>query len=292
MISAYESGKRDPTHTTLRKLVAAAGEQLVVTARLPGSDLPPPADVDEHARRLLDVLSLADAIPVRRRPGPLRRSAPGVDVSTLTLAGRVTAVHEALEDVPHAFGGALALAYYAEPWATIDIDVNLFVPSFPLGRGPAPLRGWGLRSTTPTSPRSSARRAGPRHVGATPLDLFFAYDPFHDAAAKGRRTVPFADGSIPILSAEHLVVCKAVFNRSKDWVDIESMLSWARPRRRRRAPVGGSHRRRRRPALRADRGPARPLTVGAASTSALMRSSVVRMPLRLVLPRAHPSSAQ
>jgi transcriptional regulator with XRE-family HTH domain len=67
VISAYESGKRDPTHTTLRKLLAAAGEQLVVTARPPGSDLPPPADVDEHARRLLDVLSLADAIPARPR---------------------------------------------------------------------------------------------------------------------------------------------------------------------------------------------------------------------------------
>lgn len=67
VISAYESGKRDPTHTTLRRLVAAAGEQLVVTARPPRSDLPPPADVAEHARRLLDVLSLADAIPARPR---------------------------------------------------------------------------------------------------------------------------------------------------------------------------------------------------------------------------------
>jgi len=67
VISAYESGRRDPTHTTLRKLVAAAGEQLVVTARPVASDLPPPGDVDEHARRLLEVLSLADAVPARRR---------------------------------------------------------------------------------------------------------------------------------------------------------------------------------------------------------------------------------
>lgn len=27
-----------------------------------------------------------------------------------------------------------------------------------------------------------------------------------------------------MLSAEHLMVCKVVFNRSKDWVDIEAML--------------------------------------------------------------------
>ena len=31
-------------------------------------------------------------------------------------------------DVRHAFGGALALAYYAEPRGTVDIDVNVGVP--------------------------------------------------------------------------------------------------------------------------------------------------------------------
>jgi transcriptional regulator with XRE-family HTH domain len=67
VISAYEAGRRDPTFGTLRKLIAAAGERLEVDARPPGSDLPPPADIQEHARRLLDVLSLADAIPARPR---------------------------------------------------------------------------------------------------------------------------------------------------------------------------------------------------------------------------------
>jgi hypothetical protein len=71
VISAYERGRRDPTVGTLRRLVEATGEQLRLDARAPTSELPPPADADEHARRLLDVLSLADAIPRRRRPGPL-----------------------------------------------------------------------------------------------------------------------------------------------------------------------------------------------------------------------------
>jgi hypothetical protein len=31
---------------------------------------------------------------------------------------------------------------------------------------------------------------------------------------------------IPILSPEHLIVCKAVFDRPKDWVDIEEMIAW------------------------------------------------------------------
>ncbi len=72
VISAYEHGRRDPGYETLRKLVEAAGEQLRVDAVAPVSDLPPPVDLAEHARRLLDVLSLADAIPVRRLDPILR----------------------------------------------------------------------------------------------------------------------------------------------------------------------------------------------------------------------------
>ena len=48
----------------------------------------------------------------------------------MNLADRLVAIHEALDagGVPHAFGGALALAWRtARPRATIDIDVNLFV---------------------------------------------------------------------------------------------------------------------------------------------------------------------
>ena len=67
VISAYEHGRRDPTLGTLRKLVEAGGERLQMDAVAPGSDLPRPADAQEHARRLLEVLTLADAIPARRR---------------------------------------------------------------------------------------------------------------------------------------------------------------------------------------------------------------------------------
>ena len=52
-------------------LGAAAGEQLTVTAQPVGSDLPPPVDLADHASRLLDVLSIADAIPHRRRAAAL-----------------------------------------------------------------------------------------------------------------------------------------------------------------------------------------------------------------------------
>lgn len=71
MVSAYERGRRDPTFATLRKLVEAGGEQLYVVAGTARSDLPPATDAHGHAARLADVLSLADAIPVRRRRNPV-----------------------------------------------------------------------------------------------------------------------------------------------------------------------------------------------------------------------------
>src|SRR5882762_210538 len=67
VVSAYEHGQRDPTYRTLRKLVEAGGEQLRLSAVAPRSDLPRPADEFEHAARLADVLSVADAIPGRPR---------------------------------------------------------------------------------------------------------------------------------------------------------------------------------------------------------------------------------
>lgn len=144
-------------------------------------------------------------------------------MSRLSLAARVAALHDALRGVPHAFGGALALAYYAEPRATVDIDLNVFVPADRFDGVATPLRALGV--TIDDTAAALVDRDGQVRVwwDDTPVDLFFAYDAFHDAAARARRTVPFADGEIPILAPEHLVVCKVVFNRAKDWVDIDAM---------------------------------------------------------------------
>jgi transcriptional regulator with XRE-family HTH domain len=67
VVSAYEHGRRDPTHATLRKLVEATGERFEIGASLPPPGIPPARSADEHGRRLLDVLSVADAVPPRKR---------------------------------------------------------------------------------------------------------------------------------------------------------------------------------------------------------------------------------
>ena len=144
-------------------------------------------------------------------------------MSEPSLPDKILAVDRALADVPHAFGGALALAYHAEPRATIGIDVNVFVPAAQGERVLAPLERLGADAD---GALGAISRDGQVRVmwGRTPVDLFFSDDPFHDAVDVAARTVPFGDGVIRVLSPEHLTVCKVVFDRPKDWVDIDAMV--------------------------------------------------------------------
>jgi hypothetical protein len=146
-------------------------------------------------------------------------------LAEIGLADKVVRLHQVLDDagVPHAFGGALALAYYGEPRVTVDIDVNVFVEPdrYPelvgvleplgIGGGPPPDR---------VAKEGQARLWWGRH----PVDVFFAYDPVHEAMRRAARSVPFGHDEVPVLAPEHLLVAKVVFNRAKDWLDIEQML--------------------------------------------------------------------
>ncbi len=146
--------------------------------------------------------------------------------SGLPLAGKVTLIHQSLREagIPHAIGGAMALAYYGEPRLTVDIDVNVFVTTDELSEVLEVLEAVGGDANVDPE---VARRNGQVYLrwGRNPVDVFFAYDPFHEAMSRRTRTVPFGEGTIPILAPEHLIVCKAAFDRTKDWIDIEQMLA-------------------------------------------------------------------
>lgn len=145
-----------------------------------------------------------------------------------TMAEKIVRLDKVLARIPHAFGGALALAYYAEPRATIDIDLNVFVGADRFGQVARPLARLGADVD---GAAEVVERDGQVRVmwERTPLDLFFGYDPFHEAAGARRRKVPFGDVLIPILAVEHLIVCKVVFDRPKDWVDIDAVVALDTP---------------------------------------------------------------
>jgi Nucleotidyl transferase AbiEii toxin, Type IV TA system len=162
---------------------------------------------------LAELLGLADAFPQSRR----FEGSP-------SLVDKVIAVDRALSaaDLPHAFGGGLALAYYGEPRVTIDIDVNLFVPvdRWPEVEGalePLPI-DLGLDPKELTEERQARLP-----WDLNPVHLFFSYDDLHAEMPRAIRRVPFAETEIPIVAPEHLVIRKAMLDRPKDWLDIEAI---------------------------------------------------------------------
>lgn len=146
-------------------------------------------------------------------------------MSEPSLADKVVELDRALraDAIPHAFGGALALAYYFEPRATIDVDLNIFLPPTAHGRVVAALDALGVAAKASTE---TVEETGQVRLlwGRSPVDLFYAYDKLHRAMRRQAREVPFGHEPISILGPEHLIVCKAMFNRAKDWLDIEGML--------------------------------------------------------------------
>lgn len=142
------------------------------------------------------------------------------------LGRRLIAIHDALTAarLPHAFGGAIALAYCTEePRGTRDLDLNVFV---------APGRAREVFAALPHPVRASAasirtaEREGQVRVWwqDTPVDVFLDVHRFHREVSTGVRQAPFMGRTIPVLDCTALAVFKALFNRTRDWADIEAMV--------------------------------------------------------------------
>jgi hypothetical protein len=143
------------------------------------------------------------------------------------LGSRLLAVHDALTvaELPHAFGGAIALAYCTqEPRGTRDLDVNVFVDPTRAGEAlsalPDPV-------TVTEADIATATNEGQVRVWweDTPIDVFLDIHSFHAEVADGVRLVPFEGRTIPVLDCTALAVFKALFDRTKDWADIEEIVA-------------------------------------------------------------------
>jgi hypothetical protein len=141
------------------------------------------------------------------------------------LGDQLLAIHHAFDAarIPHAIGGAIALGYCTlEPRGTRDLDINVFI---------GPERAKDMFAALPEGLEFSglsleqAERDGQVRLrwGITPIDLFLSVLPFHDHVAAHVRMVSFEGHTIPVLGCTALAVFKAIFDRPRDWVDIEAM---------------------------------------------------------------------
>jgi hypothetical protein len=142
------------------------------------------------------------------------------------LGDQLLAIHDGLDSagIPHAIGGAIALGYCVlEPRGTRDVDVNVFV---------APERARDVFAALPAGVEVSGVKLEQAELdgqvrlrwGITPVDLFLSVLPFHDRVEAHVRLVPFEGHTIPVLDCTALAVFKAMFDRARDWVDIEAMV--------------------------------------------------------------------
>lgn len=144
---------------------------------------------------------------------------------------KVLQLHKVLtqRQLPFAFGGAIALNYHREPRSTLDIDINVFVAPDHEDEVLAALGDlYGLSGQERAA--TELRQAGQARTiwGATYVDLFLANTEFHSSMATRIERQPFGDAIIPVLSIEDLLICKVLFDRPKDWVDVDAVAATRR----------------------------------------------------------------
>ena len=141
------------------------------------------------------------------------------------LVDKLFAIHDALAErsLPHAFGGAIALAYCVEePRGTRDLDVNIFCDAADARR---------VLETLPEGVAVSAEdiaaveRDGQARLfwDGVPVDVFLNNLPLHEAVSAAVVWVPLEGRQAPVLDCASLVVFKSFFDRTKDWADIEAV---------------------------------------------------------------------
>lgn len=143
------------------------------------------------------------------------------------IARRVADVLER-RDLPYAIGGAIALGFYAAPRATIDVDVNIFVP--PKERLNEILDALAEIGFSPQDDLTVLERNAISEgqfrgtVEGLRVDVFVPAIPYYAELITRRHEVPLLNRPIWILGAADLVVLKMMFFRRKDLADVESIL--------------------------------------------------------------------
>jgi hypothetical protein len=144
-----------------------------------------------------------------------------------SLVGVVVELVDRLEaaGIDYALGGAIAYSAWAEPRATRDIDLNLWVEPAQLQAAFDLLAAAGVAVDRGAATREIDERGmfiG--YHGDYRVDVFVPSVPFYETARARRQRVDLAGRQTWVLSPETLAVFKMLFFRPKDLADIGRML--------------------------------------------------------------------
>lgn len=141
------------------------------------------------------------------------------------LVEKLFSIHESLTEagLAHAFGGAIALAYCVEePRGTRDLDVNIFIDASQAASALGSLPS-GVRVREKDIAKVERDGQARLDWDGTPIDVFLDNVPLHAVVASSVIWVPLEGRDVPVLDCASLVIFKALFDRTKDWADIEAV---------------------------------------------------------------------
>lgn len=148
-----------------------------------------------------------------------------------TLLGWTVRIHRALRDakVDHALAGGLALAVWARPRATVDIDLVIAAESVALAAAREACAEAGLQQTTRRVTRFKRVRMLRMAIAPTPrretisVDLLIPPDPLVSAVLSRSVQRRIRGSMVPVASAEDLVLLKLLRFSDQDRADIAAI---------------------------------------------------------------------
>jgi len=127
--------------------------------------------------------------------------------------------------VPYVIIGGIANAVRGEPRATHDADLKVLVKGMTIAQFRVLAEARFKPYRRPWLGRAESALVISLEVAPNMIvDLLVAVLPYEEQAIQRAELIQFEDLSLPVCTAEDLIVHKAIADRPKDWLDIEKIL--------------------------------------------------------------------
>lgn len=125
----------------------------------------------------------------------------------------------------YAVGGAIALAYWGVPRATVDVDVGVAAEPMQLPELFAALRRGGCEVDEAKAAQAATRGDFGCRARGVRVDVFLPLLPLARVALERRVRVPFGARELWIVTKEDAILFKLLFGRTKDFADLERLFA-------------------------------------------------------------------